>query len=152
MEKGSGIGAGGSALDLINVTRPGNLLSYSVNEKDEPKHSEVEASSYDRKKNERKAVTESTGLEGPKFVIRAPFQDEAEAKRAAKSKVKELVRAQADASFTIDGYPFAQAEAFVSASGIRSRVDGLWKVKTATHTFSASGPYTTELSCEVPSP
>lgn len=152
MDKGSGVGAGGSVLATIPVTRPGNLISYQVGEKDEPKHSEVETTYYDRQKNQRKTVRVETGLEGPKLLIRAPFQDEDEATRAAESKKKELIRAQADASFTIDGYPFAQAEAFAQVTGVRSRVNGLWKVKTATHNFSGSGAYTTELACEVPSP
>ncbi len=152
MDKGSGVGAGGSVLETIKVRRPGNLLSYSVGEKDEPRYGEVETTTYDRTKNERKSVIATTGLEGPTFRVRAPFQTEEDAKRAAEAKTKELIRAQADASFTIDGDPFAQAEAFADVRGVRSRVDGLWKVKTATHNFSGSAAYTTDLQCEVPSP
>lgn len=152
MEKGSGVGAGGSVLQTLRVSRPGNLLGYSVGEKDEPRYGNVETTTYDRAKNERKTVIATTGLEGPTFRIRAPFQTEEDAKRAAEAKTKELIRAQGEASFTIDGEPFAQAEAFADVRGVRSRVDGLWKVKTATHNFTGSAAYTTELQCEVPSP
>lgn len=152
VKKGSGLGAGGSALARIPVTRPGNLISYDVNEKDRPRYGTVEATVYDRAENVRATVSSETGLDGPKFLIREPFQTEEEAKTAAEAKGRQLARAQADASFTIDGEPFAQAESFADVSGVRVRVDGAWKVKTVTQNFSGSGAYTTTLACEVPSP
>ncbi|MBB3980079.1 phage protein D [Rhizobium azooxidifex] len=109
--KGAGQSVGGVQLDLVVVTNGKNILSYEVTLKDEPKHGEVEASYYDRKKNSREVTTAGTGMEGPKFVIPTPFQNKEDAQRATDAKVKELVRAQADASFVIDGAPFAQAEA-----------------------------------------
>lgn len=151
VEKGAGRSAGGGALDFIMVAKGVNLISYSVNEKDEPKHQEVEASYYDREKNSRETVTAPTGMEGPKYLLRAPYQEKDEAERAAKAKAKELYRAQGDGTFVIDGSPYAQAEAYASVTGCRPRVDGLWRVKSATHSFSATGPYTTTLQCEVPS-
>lgn len=152
VEKGAGQSASGAALDYILVQRGTNLISYQVTEKDEPKHSEVEATYYDRGKNSREVVTTSTGLDGPKFLMRASFQEKAEAERAASAKAKELVRSQADGNFSIDGEPFAQAEAYALVTGIRSRVDGKWRVKQVVHHFSGSSAYTTDLQCEVPSP
>lgn len=151
VEKGAGRSAGGGSLDHIIAAYGVNLISYNVSEKDEPKHEEVEATYYDRGKNSRESVSVATGMDGPKYLLRAPFQERDEAERAAKAKAKELVRAQADGTFVIDGSPFAQAEAYASVSGCRPRVDGLWRVKSATHSFSATGPYTTTLQCEVPS-
>lgn len=145
--KGSGQSASGGDLDQIPVQPGLNLLSYSVTLEDQPKHGEVEASYYDRAANERKTETESTGLDGPKFTMRYPFQNRDDAKRAAKAQAKELQRMQGDASFEIDGMPFAQAEAFAAVTGVRTGVDGLWRVRTATHNFSASGAYTTSLAC-----
>lgn len=151
VEKGKGQSASGSRLDRIEV-RPGlNLLSYSVSHRDEPKHSEVEATYYNREKNERQVITEPTRMDGPKFLLRAPFQNAEEAKRAAEAQAKELERMQGEATFEIEGDPFAQAEAYASVSGIHPQVDGLWWVETATHTFSGTGPYTTSLSCGTPS-
>lgn len=150
--KGAGRGASGNSLDRIMVEAGKNLISYQVTENDRPKHSEVEATIYDRAKNKHEVVAESTGLDGPTFLMRAPFHDKDEAKRAAAAKAKDLVRAQAEATFTIDGEPFAQAEAWAEVSGCRPRVDGLWRVKSVTHNFSASAPYTNTLQCEVPSP
>lgn len=148
--KGSGQSASGGGLQQIQVSPGLNIISYSVTWKDEPKHSEVESTYYDRAKNERKTVTESTGMDGPKFLMRHPYQEEGEAQRAAQSKAKELTRAQGEATFVIEGDPFAQVEAFVMVSGCRSKVDGLWRAKQVTHQFSASGPYTTSLQCDVP--
>jgi len=148
--KGKGKSAGGGALDVLPVSPGVNLISYSVTEADEPQHGEVEATYYDRDKNERKVVTEATGLEGPKMLLRSPYSEEGEAKRAAKAKAEELKRIKATASFQIDGEPFAQAEAYAEVSGCRPRVDGRWRIKTATHNFSATGPYTTSLECETP--
>lgn len=150
VKKGAGQSASGASLPIITIRRGVNLLSYSMTEKDEPKYSEVEATHYDRAKNERKTVKEPTGLEGPKFALRAPQKDEADAKQAAKARAEDLKRAQAEASFTIDGDPFAMAEAIARVVGVRRRVDRDWKVKQATHTFSGSAAYTTELQCEVP--
>lgn len=150
-EKGAGQSTSGSALQTIAVAPGLNLISYTATKKDEPKHSEVESTYYDRQKNERKTVTESTGMDGPKFLMRHPFQEEGEAQRAAKSMAKDLKRAQAEATFEIEGEPFAQVEAYAIASGIRPGVDGVWRVKNVTHSFSASGPYTTSLQCDVPS-
>lgn len=148
--KGEGNSASGSPLPSILVARGFNLISYAVNEKDEPKHKEVEATYYERTKNARKTLQVSTGLDGPKLLLRNPFQNEDEAKRAAEAKAKELIRSQADAVFEIDGDPFSQAEALVIAQNIRSRVDGVWRAKVVTHKFSSSGPYTCSIECEKP--
>lgn len=151
--KGSGNSASGAQLDHVPI-KPGpggNMTSYSVSEKDEPKYSQVESSYYDRKKNQRKTTVVMTSLDGPKHVIRAPYSDEAEAKRAAGAKAKDLVRAQADATFEIEGNPFLQAEAHVMVSGVRDPVNGLWRVKSVTHNFSSSAPYTCSVQCEKPS-
>ncbi|MCO5730067.1 phage late control D family protein [Rhizobium sp. SSA_523] len=147
VKRGAGESASGAALDRIKVAPGLNLLSYTVTEKDEPKHSNVEATYYDRAQNKREIVTVQTGMQGPKFLLRTPFQSESEAKEAAEAHAKELLRMQADASFEIDGDPFAQAEAWADVQGVRSRVDGQWWIKTATHNLSASSPYTVSLQC-----
>lgn len=149
--KGAGKTASGAPLDRVIVAPGINLLSYTVNDRDEPKHSKIEVTYYDRDRNERTVLEEETGMDGPTFLIRKPFQTESEAREAAKAKAKELVRQQADATFDIDGDPFVQAEAHAQVQGIRPHVDGLWRIKTVTHQFSATAPYKTSLICEVPS-
>ncbi|RBO90526.1 phage late control D family protein [Pseudochrobactrum asaccharolyticum] len=151
VEEGEGLNVSGEEMGLIKVAKGFNILKYSITEKDEPKHSKVEASYYDRKKNKKETVTEDTGSDGPTFCIRAPRKSKASAKRAAKAQAKRLKRAERECSFDINGSPFAQAGAMALVSGCRPNVDGRWHIKTATHQFSASGPYTTSLSCTAPS-
>lgn len=150
VSRGDSLSASGTGLPDVLVARGSNLLKYSVTEKDEPRHSTVEASYYDRKKNKKETVEEKTGLDGPRFTIRTPHQDKDEAQRAAKAQAKKLNRDTGDATFEINGEPFAQAEANAVVSGCRSNVDGIWSIRSVTHNFSASGAYTTSLSCTKP--
>lgn len=149
-EKGSGKSASGATLDRIQIAAGLNLLSFSVNDSDETKHSDVEATFFDRDKNERSTVKVGTTMDGPKFLIRTPFQDKAEAEQAAKAKSKELTRMQGSASFTIDGEPFAQAEAWAEVSGCGPGVDGEWRVSTVSHNFTSDAPYTCTIQSDVP--
>lgn len=149
-KRGSGVSVSGASMPTIRVARGFNLLSYSATWMDKPRHSEVEATWYDRKKNERKVEREKAGDEGPTYLIREPFQSKEEAKLAAKAQANELQRAEANATFSINGDPTASAGSFVNASGIRSGVNGKWYAKTVTHSFTADGPYDTGLQCELP--
>jgi hypothetical protein len=145
--KGEGKSASGQALDRVDVSYGINLIGYSATLRDEPKHSEVEATWYDRDKNERTIEIAPTGMTGPKFLLRTPFSNPDDAKRAAEAQAKELKRMLGEATFTIDGEPFAQAEAWAAVTGVRPNVDGLWRITTASHSFSATGAYTTTLTC-----
>lgn len=150
VDRGEGKSASGEELDRIWVAWGDNLLSYSVTESDEPKHGNVTATWYDRKKNKREEHKEKTGLDGPDFLMRKPFQNQNEARRAARSHAKRIKRQQSEAQFEIDGDPFAMAEALVEVSGCRSNVDGVWRAVTVSHQFSSSAPYITSLQCEHP--
>ncbi len=150
VKRGKGTTVSGSELPRIIVEYGVNVLSYNVTRKDKPKHTEVTATWFDRKKVERKEVTVKAGKEGPTFLIRDPFQTEDEAKEAAKTMAQNLGRGEASASFEIDGDPNARAEAYVEARGIRDLVDGLWRATTVTHTFASGEPYKTSVECELP--
>lgn len=150
--KGEGESAGGSPMPKITI-RPGdggNLITYSVTWMDRPEHDRVVATWYDRRGNTRREVEESTGMEGPAFLIREAFQSEDEAKQAAEAKAKQLKRGRATASFTIDGDPMATAGAFVEAEDIRDDVDGTWSSKTVTHEYSSSEAFSNIIECELP--
>ncbi|MDH0613427.1 MULTISPECIES: contractile injection system protein, VgrG/Pvc8 family [unclassified Agrobacterium] len=148
--KGAGQAVSGSALDLLRVAVGENLIDYTVTQRDVPQHSSVEATWYDRKKNERKVVQVETGQEGHPLLLKRPYSGEVEAMSAAEAAARKLQRIRADATFLIDGTPGAMAEAWATVSGIRADVDGKWRIKQATHSFSATRPYTTSLDCEVP--
>lgn len=150
VEKGKGLAASGEPMEITSITRPGNLISYSVTLKDAPKYNEVEATYFDRAANKREIVKEATGLDGPKFLLRYPHQDKAEAQRTAKSKATDLVMAQAEATFEIEGDPHVSAGSFAAVSGARQRVDGLWKIKSVVHTFTSENYFGNSLQCDVP--
>ncbi len=148
--KGAGQAVSGNALELLRVAVGENLIDYTVRQRDAPQHSSVEATWYDRKKNQRMVVQVETGQEGQPLLLRRPYAGEAEAMRAAEAAARKLQRIRADATFLIDGTPGAMAEAWADVSGIRADVDGKWRIKQVTHTFSATTPYSTSLDCEVP--
>ncbi|QPC87151.1 late control protein D [Mesorhizobium sp. NBSH29] len=149
-KKGTGTSVSGQPLPFIVVRRGHNLLTYSVSRKDKPKHKKVKATWYNRKKAKREEVTANASADGPDFLIRAPAQSKAEAQKQANSKANELKRAEAKASFSVEGNPHARAEAHVIASNIRSMVDGVWRSVTVTHNWTSGGPYTTSIECELP--
>jgi uncharacterized protein len=151
VKRGKGQSAGGQELPPIVIRKPGNLLTYSVALKDKPKHKNVKAHWFDRKKVKHEEVTASAGTDGPDFVLRTPFQSEGEARDAAEAKGKELARSESTATFSIDGEPSASAEAIVTVSGVRARVNGRWRATSVSHNWSSGGPYTTEVQCELPS-
>lgn len=148
--RGSGMAVSGAAMPTIFIAKGVNLLSYQVSMQDAPKHSSVEATWYDRRKNKRMVETVPGGSEGPPYLIRNPFQSAQEAQLAAKAQANELKRAEATANFTIKGDPTASGGSFVQASGIRAGVDGRWFARTVTHNFSSTQDYQCTVDCELP--
>ncbi len=146
--RGSGQAAGGSSLPTIEITRPGNLISYNVTTVNVPKHSTVRAVWFDRQENVDKEIVVSSGEEGPEFLLRRNFQSEDDAREEAQAVAESLKRGEGNAMFEIDGTPSARAESYVNVSGVRDLVDGEWRATTVTHSFSGGGSYTTQILCE----
>lgn len=151
VREGEGLSASGNNLDRLRVAKDHNLLSYNVVTRDTRKHKAVEGTYYDRKKNKRSTVSIETGLEGPTFLLQATFNSKQDAQRAASARAKKIIRDDSEATFELIGEPDAMAEQFADVSGCRINVDGVWRIKTATHNFSSTNGYRTSLSCEVPS-
>lgn len=149
--EGEGLSASGVSLDRLKVAKGYNLLSYNVVTRDARKHKTVEGAYYDRNKNKRSTVSIETGLDGPKFLLQATFSNKHDAQRAADATAKKIIRDDSEATFELIGEPDAMAEQFADVSGCRINVDGVWRIKTATHNFSSTNAYRTSLSCEVPS-
>jgi phage protein D len=150
VERGSGMAVSGAAMPTIFIAKGVNLISYQVSMQDAPKHSSVEATWYDRRKNKRMVEMVPGGSEGPPYLMRSPFQSASEAKLAATAQANELKRAEATANFTIKGDPAASGGSFVQASGIRAGVDGRWFARTVTHNYSASQDFQCTVECELP--
>jgi len=150
VKRGAGKSASGASLGGTIIRSGVNLIAYSVNVKDTPKHTKVKATYFDRQKAKREEVEATSGSEGPEFLIREPFGTKDEAERAAEAKAKDLKRIEGQANFTIEGDPFLMAESIVTAAGIRPLVDGPWRTTTVTHNWSGSDAYVNEVACEKP--
>lgn len=151
VKRGSGKSASGQSMGELLIAPGLNLLSYSVSLKEKPKHSETEAKWFDRRKVKWESQNGHLKVAGKvPYRHERPYADENEAKEAAQGRADELSRRSGTGSFTIDGTPFASAEMFATVAGVRGNVDGRWFITTATHNFSSSSPYTTDLQVEVP--
>ncbi len=145
--KGAGKSTSGAAIGGLVIAPGINLKTYKADIKSRPEHGKAEAAVFDRKKVKRVDVKAGEGEITYRF--REPFKNEAEAKKAAESKLSDLARGTASATFTIEGEPSAAAEEPVTVQGVRSRIDGVWNPIKVEHKWSDGG-YETTLECEVP--
>ncbi|RWE59838.1 MAG: late control protein [Mesorhizobium sp.] len=94
-------------------------------------------------------LKEATTGEEPFHDLRYTYHNEAEAQAAAESYGNKSARGKASFSCTIGGRPSVQAEAKLILSSFRPYIPAEWRIKTATHTFSAAGGYTTAIDAEL---
>jgi phage protein D len=148
-KRGAGLSVSGLGLPVVPVTRPGNLIDWSIKPKiGRPRYGKGKACWYDREKAKRVIEDVASG-NGPDFVIGSLHQNKSEAKAAAGSKKSDLDRKKAGGSFTIVGNPFVVAETMVIAAGCREGVDGEWLAKSVEHSYTDSG-YVTKITVETP--
>ena len=150
-ERGSGQNAAGKPLPTINITKAG-CREWEYTPGDRPTYGRVVAPFIDQKTGRKRIISEQTGMEGPLFAIREPLKTEAEAKKAAGAKAKELSRKSGTVSFTTVGNPVGSAGCPVIANGFRPEISGLWRAKAVEHVFSSGpgGGYTTKYDCTAP--
>jgi phage protein D len=145
--KGAGKSVSGASIGGLIIAPGINLKTYKGSIKKKPEHGKAEASVFDRNKVKRIDVKAGEGEITYRF--REPFKNEAEAKKAAESKLTDLARGTASASFTIEGEPSAAAEEPITVQGVRTRINGTWNPIKVEHKWSDSG-YETTLDCEAP--
>lgn len=147
---GEALSASGRAMPGISVAFGVNLVGYTSTFSDKAKHKEVEASWYDRAANRRKIVRVEGTEDGPKLLMRVPYRSEQEAMLSAKAQANEIKRAEASASFEIDGDPTASAGSLVTATGCDPLTDRQpWYAPSLVHSFSADSTYTVSITCEI---
>lgn len=146
-EKGTGTSVSGAAIGGLTVAPGLNLKGYRVSRKKAPAHGKVEASTFDRR--QVKKITINAGQGEITYRMREPFKSEAEARKAAESKLSDIARGEASAQFTIEGEPAAAAEEPVIVSGVRDKVDGRWNPFRVEHGWTDDG-YETVIDCELP--
>lgn len=106
----------------------------------------VTARYIDRTTNTEKSV--AAGQKGtlPSFEEKQLFKTQAEAQKAADSRLQSLRAGEVRVSLTMPGRPEVNAEGLITLQGFRPEVDSTWNVKTVTHDLTGSG-YTTSVEC-----
>jgi phage protein D len=134
---------------VVAVTVPGQLLSYEVTFADRAAHEKSMASWWDFDEAKR-TREEASGTEGGFYEMHSLWPDgQAEAQEVAKSKASALGRDEKTGRFEVVGNPLIRAEMHLVVGGVRPGVDGLYRIKTATHRLTNQG-YQTEMSVELP--
>lgn len=150
-KKGSGKSAGGSALTPVVATKAdiieGTCRTTFAHRN---KFKKVKARHQDRKLAKPTEVEEDSDDEGTAtYTLPEPYADEAEAKKAAKAKAKDLKSETIRTSVDLFGDPSIRAGAPFSYAGVRPELDGLeFIIETATHKLSKSG-YTTSIEAKL---
>ncbi|WP_375261863.1 phage late control D family protein [Palleronia sp.] len=140
--RGAGRSPSGAELTAATITPavivPGTCrFEFS----DRSQYAEVAATYTDRAAGERKDVTVPSDGDGiAVWRIGEQFADEAEAKKAATAKAKDMRRRQSTFSVEVVGDTAFRAGAPVRFSGVLREIDGKpFIVETATHTVSKAG-------------
>lgn len=95
----------------------------------------------------RQEVTAGQGA--PVLKLRHVHATEAEARAAAKAKLDEVERGADTFDATFPGDPLIAAEGRILAAGFRAGANGIWSIRTATHTLDGGG-FSTSISAERP--
>lgn len=150
---GEGKSVSGKNLPPIVVvpTDLAGAKSWRVKENEEAKHGKIVAPWNDRATGRLRnfELPATQGAEAA-FQFRDPFQSEADARRAAEGKRRELSRAGGSLWLRIYGRPTAQAEAMVRPAIGAEDADTEWSAERVRHIFLASSAYLTEIEAKPP--
>lgn len=143
-KKGEGVGS--------VVASPANIVAGSCRTvfAHRHKYKKVKARWQDRNEAKLKEVEEDSDSEGDAtYTIPESFQDEGEAKKAAKAKAKDLKRETMRTSVTLYGDPAIRAGAKFVYAGVRPEIDGVeFIIESAAHKLSKAG-YTVDVEAKL---
>jgi phage protein D len=133
-------GAGSFTIDVTEVT------NWRATLKNRGAYGAVKVKYLDRKTNLEK--TETVGEKGPLpvFEEKQLFRDQAEAKKAADSRLQSLKSGEVRVSLAMPGRPDLNADGLITLKNFRPYVDGTWNIKQVTHDLG-SGGYVTTVEC-----
>lgn len=148
-KRGAGQSATGRALTGLVIT-PARLVTGScrVTFSTRSVYRTVKATWMDRTTGRKRSVTvQGDETSDAEFEIGQPFATREEAKAAAEAKAGSLGRKKLQFTATLLGDPSIRAGAPCQFAGVRPGVDGLsLLIEEATHRFSKTGGYTTDIS------
>ena len=151
-KQGSGNSASGNFLGSVIVT-PSTILqgTCSFESNDRTKYSKVVAYYQDKDQAKRVEIEAEGDSEGESvFRIPEPFASVEEADKAAQAKAKSLKSGEGSASVTVIGDTSICAGAPLIFQGVRAGLDGVpYIIETATHTFSKSEGYRTQIQAKL---
>ena len=123
------------------------VTSWRATLKNRGAYGAVKAKWLDRSVNKEKVITAGqTGGALPTFEETQVFKTQAEAQKAADSRLQSLRAGEVRISLQLPGRPDVNAEGLVTLQSFRDLVDGTWNVKSITHDLGSSG-YTTTIEC-----
>ena len=131
---------GNVTVDVKEVT------SWRATLKNRGAYGEVKAKYLDRTTNKEATTTSGTKGPLPTFEDKQLYRSQAEAQKAAASKLQSLNSGEVSISLQMPGRPQVNAEGLVTLTNFRTLVNGTWNIKTVTHDLSSSG-YVTTIDC-----
>ncbi|MFT4015290.1 MAG: hypothetical protein QM682_18265 [Paracoccus sp. (in: a-proteobacteria)] len=147
---GKGKGEGRTVSGLPIPPRPvleRNTSTWTLTLTTREAYKSVTAIWQDTKEAKRQEVTAGSG--SPVVKLRHIHKTEDEAKAAATARLGEIDRGNDSFEATFPGDPLVAAEGRILTAGFRAGVNGLWSIRTATHTLD-SGGFSTAISAERP--
>ena len=148
-KKGEAQSASGQSMGAAVVTKD-KVIDYSCQMRDRPAVKKVLSTYWDQKKAERVIVEKEGDSDvGPDYEMLHAQANEDEAGADAQSTIDAQARDQGSLSISIVGNPSIGAEMTLAVIGVRSGVDGAWRVKSAQHQLDGRG-YTTIIDAEYP--
>ena len=137
----------GAADNAGNVTiRQEEASNWRATLKNRGAYGGVTVRYVDRATNKEKTVTAGERGPLPLFEEKQLHRSQAEAQKAADSRLQSLRAGEVRISLQLPGRPDVNAEGLVTLTGFRDYVDGSWNVKSVTHDLGSSG-YVTTIEC-----
>lgn len=135
-----GQGAGTFTIEM------GDVSDWRATLKNRGAYGQVKAKWLDRTTNKEKVI--SYGEKGPlpAYEEKQLFRDEAEATKAAASRLQSLKSGEVRISLNMQGRPDLNADGQITLKGFRADVDGTWVIKSIGHELGGGG-YTTSVEC-----
>lgn len=122
------------------------VTSWRATLKNRGAYGEVKAKYLNRTTNKEATVTSGTKGNLPTFEDKQLYRSQAEAEKAAASKLQSLNSGEVSINLQMPGRPQVNAEGLVTLTNFREHVNGTWNIKTVTHDLSSSG-YVTTIDC-----
>lgn len=152
-DKGLGMSGSGLSLGMITIVGDlaggGDVIKYNAKSMARPEVGEAKGHYWDRLAGEERVESEQGAGKTPTR-LRKHHRDKKEAKALSKARTKRAAREGGGIHLEIVGNPMVGAEMMMTVIGVRPGLaDGLWRIKTATHSLTPQS-YTTTIDGEYP--